>query len=131
MRLFHKTTDRTVYDAALAEAQAAGADEAILWNERGELTEGTRTNLVLELGGERLTPARECGLLAGVFRQSLLERGKVREAVLTRSDLSRARRVLLVNSLRGWIPAELVARRAGESLLSRAPGGSGTASGSR
>ena len=42
--------------------------------EKGELTEGTRTNLVLEIGGERLTPARECGLLAGVFRRSLLER---------------------------------------------------------
>jgi para-aminobenzoate synthetase/4-amino-4-deoxychorismate lyase len=105
VRLFHKTTDRRIYDAALAEARAAGADEAILWNERGELTEGTRTNLVLEIGGERLTPARECGLLAGVFRQTLLEHGKVREAVLTRDDLARARRVLLVNALRGWIPA--------------------------
>ena len=52
--------------------------------------------------------ARECGLLGGIFRQSLLERGKVREAVLTRDDLARARRVLLVNSLRGWIPAEWV-----------------------
>ena len=110
VRLFHKTTDRRVYDAALAEARAAGAEEAILWNERGELTEGTRTNLVLEIGDERLTPARECGLLAGVFRRSLLERGKVREAVLTRNDLARARRILLVNSLRGWIPAELVRR---------------------
>jgi para-aminobenzoate synthetase/4-amino-4-deoxychorismate lyase len=110
VRLFHKTTDRRVYDAALAEARAAGADEAILWNERGELTEGTRTNLVLEVGGERLTPARECGLLAGVFRQSLLERGKVREAVLTRNDLVGASRVLLINALRGWIPAERVRR---------------------
>ncbi|MBP7587206.1 MAG: aminodeoxychorismate synthase component I [Thermoanaerobaculia bacterium] len=106
--LFHKTTDRRVYDAALAGARAAGADEAILWNERGELTEGTRTNLVLEIGGERLTPPRECGLLAGVFREALLERGRLKEAVLTREDLSRARRVLLVNALRGWIPAALV-----------------------
>ncbi|MDQ1346738.1 MAG: para-aminobenzoate synthetase / 4-amino-4-deoxychorismate lyase, partial [Acidobacteriota bacterium] len=126
VRLFHKTTDRRIYDAALAEARAAGADEAILWNERGELTEGTRTNLVLEIGGERLTPARECGLLGGIFRQSLLERGKVREAVLTRDDLARARRVLLVNSLRGWIPAELVSRPAGQAgreARSRAPEG--------
>jgi para-aminobenzoate synthetase/4-amino-4-deoxychorismate lyase len=105
--LFHKTTNRAVYDAALAAARAAGADEAILWNERGELTEGTRTNLVLELGGERLTPARTCGLLGGVFRQELLERGKIREALLTREDLLRAERVLLVNALRGWIPAGL------------------------
>ena len=106
--LFHKTTNRQIYNVALAAARTAGADEAILWNERGELTEGTRTNLVLEIGGERLTPARKCGLLAGVFRQSLLERGKVKEAVLTREDLARADRILLVNALRGWIPAALV-----------------------
>ena len=108
--LFHKTTDRRIYDAALAEARAAGADEAILWNEKCELTEGTRTNLVLEIDGKRLTPALDCGLLAGVFRRSLLERGKLQEAVLRREDLERADRVLLVNALRGWIPAELVSR---------------------
>ncbi len=109
--LFHKTTNRALYDAALAGARAAGCDEAILWNERGELTEGTRTNLVLELDGERLTPARECGLLAGVFRQSLLESKRVREAVLRKADLARASRVLLINALRGWLPAELVSGR--------------------
>jgi para-aminobenzoate synthetase / 4-amino-4-deoxychorismate lyase len=106
--LFHKTTDRRLYDAALAAARAAGCDEGILWNERGELTEGTRTNLVLEIGGERLTPARDCGLLAGVFRQSLLDRGKIREAVLRKEELARASRVMLVNALRGWIPTEVV-----------------------
>lgn len=119
--LFHKTTKRGLYDAALREARAAGCDEAILWNERGELTEGTRTNLVLSIGGERLTPARECGLLAGVYRQSLLERGKIREARLTRDDFAAADRLLLVNALRGWIPAALVNRRDGPW---RAPGGS-------
>ena len=119
VRLFHKTTDRKLYDAALAEAQAAGADEAILWNERGELTEGTRTNLVLELGGERLTPARECGLLAGVFRQSLLERGKVREAVLTRQDLAR----------RQPDPAGQLAARLDSGRAGQAAGGAGGAVG--
>ncbi|MEO8276526.1 MAG: aminodeoxychorismate synthase component I [Thermoanaerobaculia bacterium] len=109
--LFHKTTHREIYDAALEEARAAECDEAILWNERGELTEGTRTNLILEMGGERLTPARDSGLLAGVFRQSLLDRRKVREAVLQKSDLVRADRILLVNALRGWIPATLRSAR--------------------
>lgn len=106
--LFHKTTNRTLYDAALAAARAAGVDEAILWNERGELTEGTRTNLVLEIDGVRQTPARECGLLAGTFRQALLARGRLKEAVLGREELSRASRVWLVNALRGWIPARPV-----------------------
>lgn len=124
VRLFHKTTDRRIYDAALAEAREAGADEAILWNERGELTEGTRTNLVLEIDGERLTPARESGLLGGIFRQSLLARGKVREAVLTRDDLARSQRVLLVNSVRGWIPAKVVRRPEEQQSRSPAPEGS-------
>lgn len=108
--LFHKTTNRGLYEAALTEARAAGADEAILWNERGELTEGTRTNLVLEIDGERLTPARECGLLAGVFRQDLISRRRVKEAVVEREQLSRASRIWLVNALRGWIPARRVSR---------------------
>ncbi len=105
--LFHKTTRREVYATALAAARARRADEAILRNERGELTEGTRANLVLEIGGSRLTPARECGLLAGAYRAELLDRGELREAVLRTADLARAERIWFVNSLRGWIPATL------------------------
>ena len=104
--LFHKTTRRGVYDRALAAARARGADEPLLANRAGELTEGARTNLVVEIGGRRFTPARECGLLAGVFRAGLLARGRVEERVLTRADLSRASRLWMVNALRGWIPVE-------------------------
>ena len=108
--LFHKTTRRVVYDAA-REAHPA-ADDVILWNERGELTESCFANLVLEIGGERVTPPVECGLLAGVFRQDLLEAGVVREGVLHREDLAKADAVWLVNSVRGWIRAELDGARA-------------------
>ena len=108
--LFHKTTRRVVYDAA-REAHPA-ADDVILWNERGELTESCFANLVLEIGGERVTPPVECGLLAGVFRQELLEAGVVREGVLHREDLAKADAVWLVNSVRGWIRAELDGARA-------------------
>lgn len=106
-RLFHKTSDRTLYEAAAAEARAAGADEAILWNERGELTEGTRTNLVLDLDGSWVTPSRESGLLAGVCRQVLLDRRRIREAVLRKNDLGRAQAIYLTNSLRGLMRAVL------------------------
>ena len=84
-----------------------GADEAILWNERGELTEGTRSNLVLRIGGEWLTPARTCGLLAGVMRGVLLERGWMREVVVRKEDLIRAERVAVVSALRGGVGIEL------------------------
>ena len=99
--LFHKTTRREVYD----HHKAAHPDvwEVLLWNERRELTEFTRGNVVLELDGRMLTPARGCGLLGGVFRQELIDSGQIAEAVITVSDLGRASRVWFVNSLREWI----------------------------
>jgi para-aminobenzoate synthetase/4-amino-4-deoxychorismate lyase len=99
----HKTTHRATYDAAMGTAPP-GVDEVLLVNDEGFLTEGTRTNLVVDLGDGWVTPPREHGLLAGVFRESLLRAGRLREAPLTVDDLRRARRVALVNALRGWIP---------------------------
>ena len=105
--VFHKTTNRTLYERA-RESAPAGVDEVLLVNEHGELTEGTRTNLFVQTrGGEWLTPSREAGLLAGVFRESLLRAGRVAEATLRPRDLVRAHRVRLGNALRGWIPVAL------------------------
>jgi para-aminobenzoate synthetase/4-amino-4-deoxychorismate lyase len=104
--LFHKTTHRDVYDARRAAAPAWALD-ALLVNERGEVTEFTRGNLVLELDGARVTPARASGLLAGCLRQELLESGTVVERVVRRADLDQATRLWFVNSARGWIEVEL------------------------
>ena len=98
--LFHKTTRREVYDAALAARPEA--DEVILWNRRGEVTEGTRHNLVLELGGERVTPPVSGGLLAGTFRRHLLATGQVRERVVTVAETRAAEHLFVVNSVVGW-----------------------------
>jgi para-aminobenzoate synthetase/4-amino-4-deoxychorismate lyase len=99
--LYHKTTRRGVYDARRAERPELF--DVLLWNERGELTEFTNGNLVVELDGRRWTPPRECGLLAGTFRAELLRRGEVAERVLTKGDLPRAARVWFVNGVRGWV----------------------------
>ena len=80
----------------------------LLWNERGELTEFTRGNLVVEIDGRRLTPPVSSGLLPGVLRAELLEAGEIEEAVLRREDLGRASRLALINSVRGWIDVELI-----------------------
>ncbi|HET9769008.1 MAG TPA: chorismate-binding protein [Thermoanaerobaculia bacterium] len=105
--LFHKTTRRDLYDAA--RASLPDSDDALLWNERGELTESTRANLVVALDGERLTPPLDCGLLPGILRERLLAGGHIVERVIRREDLARATGIWLVNSLRGWVPAELSA----------------------
>jgi para-aminobenzoate synthetase/4-amino-4-deoxychorismate lyase len=102
--LLHKTTRREVYDQ---HAPPSGVWDTLLWNERGELTEFLRANLVLDIDGERLTPASECGLLSGVLRAELLEQGRIREAILTQTDLLRADKVWWVNSLRGELSVQL------------------------
>jgi 4-amino-4-deoxychorismate lyase len=98
-----KTTRRALYDAARA-ALPAGVDEAIFTNERGEVCEGTITNVFADLGEGLVTPPLACGLLPGVLRAELLGEGRAREAVLRAEDLLRAR-LFVGNALRGLIPA--------------------------
>jgi para-aminobenzoate synthetase/4-amino-4-deoxychorismate lyase len=101
--LFHKTTLRGRYEAARAAHPEAG--EVIFRNERGELTEGSISNLVIQKGGVRLTPPLGAGLLPGVFRAYLLDRGEIREETLYPEDLEGAEGIWLINALRGWRPA--------------------------
>ena len=80
VRLYHKCADRARYDAAMASAP--GMFDVVLWNGDGHATELTRGNLVVELDGRRLTPPVDCGLLGGMLRAELLERGEIEERVL-------------------------------------------------
>ena len=103
--LYHKTTNRTIYDDAIAGRP--GFEDVLLYNERGEVTESTIANLVVEIGGALLTPPIDCGLLPGTLRAHLLEEGKIREKVLTLHDLSGASRCYLLNSVRGFHPVSV------------------------
>ena len=100
--LYHKTTCRDVYEAL--QSEHPDALDVLLWNEQGEITEFTIGNVVLNIRGELLTPARESGLLDGTLRAELLEQGVVRAATITLSELASARQIWLINSVRGWIP---------------------------
>lgn len=101
----HKTRWREAHEQACAWARSRGADEAILLNQCGEISEGTRTNVFLERQGKLLTPPLSSGGLPGCLRAELLESGRCREAVLTPDDLYGADRVFLGNSLRGLVRA--------------------------
>jgi para-aminobenzoate synthetase/4-amino-4-deoxychorismate lyase len=103
--LFHKTTRREEYDThAKAHPQAF---DVLLWNDRGEVTEFTRGNLVAEIDGKRVTPAIESGLLGGTFREELLARGEIEERVLSLEEVQAARKIWFVNSVRGWVEVML------------------------
>lgn len=58
---------------ALAVAKKAGAGEAIFANTRGELCEGTGTNVFVITGGVLRTPSEMSGCLLGVTRALILE----------------------------------------------------------
>ncbi|MCV2348808.1 chorismate-binding protein [Paucibacter sp. Y2R2-4] len=105
--ILHKTTRREAYEA-FSQTKPAQAFDVLLWNEDGELTECTIGNIALEIEGQWLTPRLEAGLLPGVYREELLQLGRLREARLMRADLARATGLAFINSLRGWCPARLV-----------------------
>ena len=105
--LYHKTTHRRVYDEALAAARARGAGEVLLHNRRGEVTETSIGNLVVELDGQRWTPPVSCGLLPGTQRAALLDAGELAERVLTIADVNeRAQALYSINSVRPWVRLE-------------------------
>ncbi len=106
--LYHKTTRRSTYEARAA--RHPDADDVVLVNERGELTETTIANLVLRVDGSWLTPPLGSGCLPGVERGRLLGEGTLTEQPLRVEDLHRAEDIALVSSLRGWRPAELAER---------------------
>ncbi len=104
--LYHKTTRRETYDEAAASQP--DCDDVLLWNDRGELTESTIANVVVEVGGQRLTPPVSCGLLPGVERARALGEGRAREGVVRLTDLRPGQRLWLLSSLRGSREARLV-----------------------
>jgi len=103
-----KTTQRDAYEAAYDLANNTGFDEAILVNERGEVVEGTRTNVWLRRDGFWLTPPLESGCLGGVYRAHLLETWEdASEAALSVDDLTAAEQIGLSNAVHGFLPVEL------------------------
>ena len=108
--LAHKTTLRRTYDEGWQAAEAAGAFDTLFFNERGELTEGGRSNVFVRLGGRWITPPLSSGLLPGVMRAQLLAdpAWDAIERPLTLQDLRDADAVRVCNALRGVLAAQLV-----------------------
>jgi para-aminobenzoate synthetase/4-amino-4-deoxychorismate lyase len=104
---FHKTTRREAY--ARRAARHPDADDVVLVNERGHVTETTVANIAVKLDGFWGTPPVSDGCLPGVERGRLLETGLLRERTLRPADLVAASAIALVSSLRGWRSATLSA----------------------
>lgn len=108
----HKTSWREFWDDEHARlSQHTGCDETIFLNERGEIAEGSRSNVFVRRGNVFLTPPLSAGILDGCLRRELIDQGKCREGVLTLGDLEKGE-VFLGNSLRGLIRAVPVKQEA-------------------
>ncbi len=101
----HKTTRRSTYDEA--QNRQPGAEDVVLIDASGNVTESLRANIVIRTGdGFLVTPPAEAGLLPGVFRQHLLDIGTLWEEPIPSETLREAAvedRAWLINSVRGWM----------------------------
>ena len=103
---YHKTTYRKNYQNCVPVHPEA--DEIVLFNEAGEITETRIYNIVAKISGEWVTPPIECGLLPGTYRRYLIENKVIREGVITIGELQSASEIALINSVRRWQPAVLI-----------------------
>ncbi|HZB41741.1 MAG TPA: aminotransferase class IV [Ilumatobacter sp.] len=100
-------------------AHAQGADEAVFANTRGDLCEGTGSNVVLAVDGRLVTPTLASGCLAGVTRELLLEwLPEIEERDVAIDALAEASEAFLTSTSRSVHPI----RRVGTRELAAAPG---------
>jgi para-aminobenzoate synthetase/4-amino-4-deoxychorismate lyase len=105
--LRHKTSVRSRYDAAWRAAESVGAFDTLFFNERGELTEGGRSNVFVKIAGRWYTPPLSSGVLPGVMRGVLLDdpAWDAIECPLTSESLAHAQEIVVCNALRGALRA--------------------------
>lgn len=100
--LYHKTTNRRLYDEMHEKATRNGLAEMIFLNENDEVTEGAISNIFIKNGNTLITPPVQCGLLPGIYRQHVIgTQSNVLEKALTVNDLRQAEALFVCNSVRG------------------------------
>jgi branched-chain amino acid aminotransferase len=99
----HKTANRLGNIRARQEAEAAGVDEALILNGRGNIAGASAANVFRILGNELLTPSLSDGALAGTTREFIMETAvemglRVAEGPLMTEELHRADVVFLTSA---------------------------------
>lgn len=120
-----KTTNYLLYQLSYLQAKNRGFDEAIILNNRGYITEGSRSNIFFIKNKAIFTPHLECGCLGGITREIIFDFAKkyaipLREGNYTLSDLYESQEAFLTNSLMGIMPlASVEERRIGQGKKNR------------
>lgn len=103
---FHKTLNYAENLLERRRAQKQGYDESVFLNGKGEITEGTASNVFFVKDHKLYTPPVSCGILPGVMRAYLCEKYKAEEAAVRPEDVETYDEMFLTNSLMGIMPAE-------------------------
>ena len=103
--LYHKTDNRYWYDNAMKKIKNDEVFDVIYTNEKDEITEGARSNIVISKDGKLYTPPISSGLLNGTYRQKIIH--KLNEKTLYKSDIINADKIYCINSVRGIVEVKL------------------------
>lgn len=104
-----KSNNYLLHQLAYLQAQSKGFDEAIILNNRGLVSEASRSNIFLLKGKDLFTPALECGCLEGITRKVIFDLAKkhklkIQEGSFSLQDLYNADEIFLTNALMGLMP---------------------------
>ncbi|MDQ2929236.1 MAG: aminotransferase class IV [Gemmatimonadota bacterium] len=112
-----KTLSYTESVLALAQAKAAGADDAIFLDTAGHVSEATASNIFAMIDGTLVTPPLSCGVLPGITRAAVLELAhaleiNTTEREMAEPELAMASELFLTSSIREIAPLVRVATTA-------------------
>ncbi|MDO4491107.1 MAG: aminotransferase class IV [Lachnospiraceae bacterium] len=108
---YHKTLNYGDNILAKRGTREKAIDEVVFLNSRGEICEGSTTNIFFVKDGTILTPAVSCGLLPGVMRRYILENSDCQERILYPEDVEEMEECFVTNSLMGVMPVRRLGNR--------------------
>lgn len=107
----HKTLNYGDCILEKRRAKTFHADELIFCNSRGEICEGTTTNIFFARDGKLYTPPVASGLLPGIMRRFILAHFPVTQRPLSREDAQNMDECFVTNSLMGVMPVNALAQK--------------------
>jgi len=112
-----KTLAYTESIVALAQARAAGADDAIFLDTAGHVSEAAASNLFAVIDDVLVTPPLSCGVLPGITRAAVLELARalgiaVVQREMAEPELAAASEIFLTSSIREIAPVVRIATAA-------------------
>jgi para-aminobenzoate synthetase/4-amino-4-deoxychorismate lyase len=99
---YFKTTNRKLYDENYSYYSSKGFNEVLFLNEKGEVAEGSRTNIFMRKENSWYTPHLDSGILPGIYRNYFIQKqANVLEKAIKLDDLSNSDEIVLTNAVLG------------------------------